>query len=61
MLPRCEDSLTFLGWDVGLEGIQLGGERRITIPAAMAYGSKKLPDIPANSDLTFEVKCVSLN
>ncbi len=53
--------LLMIGWDIGLEGIQLGGERRITIPAAMAYGSKKLPDIPANSDLVFEVKCVSLN
>jgi FK506-binding nuclear protein len=50
-----------LGWDIGLEGIQLGGERKIVIPAAMAYGSKKIPDIPANSDLSFEVKCVTLN
>jgi FK506-binding nuclear protein len=44
-----------------LEGIQLGGERKIHIPAAMAYGSKALPDIPSNSDLNFEVKCVALN
>jgi FK506-binding nuclear protein len=49
------------GWDIGLEGIQLGGERKITIPAAMAYGSKKILDIPVNSDLVFEVKCVALN
>jgi FK506-binding nuclear protein len=48
------------GWDAGLEGIQLGGERKVTIPAAMGYAGKKLPDIPANSDLVFEVKCVSL-
>ena len=53
------DSL--LGWDIGLEGIQLGGERKILIPSAMAYGSKGIaPDIPANSDLSFEVKCVDL-
>jgi FK506-binding nuclear protein len=53
--------LTLLGWDIGMEGIQLGEERKVTIPAAMGYGSKKLDGIPANSDLTFEVKCVSLN
>jgi len=50
-----------LGWDIGLEGIQIGGERKVSIPAAMGYGSKKMSDIPANSDLTFEVKCVGLN
>ena len=49
------------GWDIGLEGIQLGGERKINIPAAMAYGSKSIPDIPPNSDLIFEVKCVNID
>jgi len=44
-----------------LEGIQLGGERKVSIPAAMGYGSKKMAEIPPNSDLSFEVKCVSLN
>lgn len=50
-----------LGWDIGLQGIQVGGQRKITIPAAMAYGSQRTPDIPPNSDLVFEVKCVSMN
>ena len=49
------------GWDIGLDGIQIGGERKIHIPAAVAYGSKSLPGIPANSDLVFDVKCVSMN
>lgn len=44
------------GWDVGLVGMQVGGERRITIPDAMAYGKKALPGIPANSTLTFDGK-----
>jgi FK506-binding nuclear protein len=42
------------GWDVALVGMQVGGERRITIPANMAYGSKALPGIPANSELSFD-------
>ncbi|KAF8247512.1 hypothetical protein K440DRAFT_601177 [Wilcoxina mikolae CBS 423.85] len=48
------------GWDVGLAGMQVGGERRIVIPANMAYGKKQLPGIPANSTLTFDVKLLEV-
>ncbi|KAH3682703.1 hypothetical protein WICPIJ_006331 [Wickerhamomyces pijperi] len=48
------------GWDIGVVGMAVGGERRIVIPAPFAYGKKKLPGIPANSELTFDVKLVSL-
>lgn len=48
------------GWDIGLEGISAGGERRITIPAHLAYGNKALPGIPKNSELIFDVKCLSV-
>jgi FK506-binding nuclear protein len=33
--------------------MQAGGERRLTIPANMAYGKKAQKDIPANSTLVF--------
>jgi len=42
------------GWDIGLVGMKVGGERRITIPASMGYGNKALPGIPANSTLCFD-------
>lgn len=48
------------GWDVGVAGMAVKGERRIVIPANMAYGKKALPGIPANSELTFDVKLVSI-
>jgi FK506-binding nuclear protein len=48
------------GWDIGLQGIQVGGERRLVIPAHLAYGSKALPGIPKNSKLTFDIKCLSV-
>jgi FK506-binding nuclear protein len=48
------------GWDIGLQGIQVGGERRLIIPAHLAYGNKALPGIPKNSKLTFDIKCVSV-
>lgn len=48
------------GWDVGVAGIQVGGERRLTIPAHLAYGSKSLPGIPKNSKLIFDIKCLGI-
>lgn len=48
------------GFDLGVAGMAVGGERRVIIPAKMGYGSQALPGIPANSELTFDIKLVSL-
>ena len=49
------------GWDKGLEGMKVGGMRRVEIPAAQAYGEQSpSPEIPANSDLVFVVKLVKI-
>ncbi|KAJ1949218.1 peptidylprolyl isomerase fpr3, partial [Linderina pennispora] len=45
------------GWDVGVAGMKRGGERRLTIPAAMAYGKRGAPpDIPPHATLVFDVR-----
>jgi FK506-binding nuclear protein len=49
------------GWEIGLDGIRAGDERRVTIPSKLAYGKQSLPGIPANSDLIFDVKCLEVN
>jgi FK506-binding nuclear protein len=49
------------GWDIGVAGMSVGGERRITIPANLAYGKKALPGIPANSTLVFDVKLLEIS
>ncbi len=38
----------------------IGGERRLTIPANLGYGSRGMPGIPANSQLTFDVKLLEI-
>jgi FKBP-type peptidyl-prolyl cis-trans isomerase len=49
------------GWTKGVPGMKVGGTRRLTIPAAMAYGSQSpSPDIPANSDLVFDIELVAV-
>ncbi|KAI1760977.1 hypothetical protein GGR53DRAFT_55225 [Hypoxylon sp. FL1150] len=48
------------GWDIGVQGMTVGGERRLTIPANLAYGSKGVADIPPNSTLIFDVKLLAI-
>ncbi|KAM7223215.1 hypothetical protein V8F06_001428 [Rhypophila decipiens] len=48
------------GWDIGINGMAVGGERRLTIPAHLAYGSKGVPGIPPNSTLIFDVKLLEI-
>lgn len=47
------------GWQKGVPGMKIGGVRRLTIPAALAYGpASPSPDIPPNSDLVFVIQLV---
>jgi FKBP-type peptidyl-prolyl cis-trans isomerase len=50
------------GWQQGVPGMKVGGTRRLIIPAAQAYGSQSpAPNIPANSDLVFDIELVAIN
>ena len=48
-------------WDIGVNGMQVGGKRRLTIPPEKAYGkSGAPPTIPGNATLVFEVSLLEV-
>jgi FKBP-type peptidyl-prolyl cis-trans isomerase FkpA len=48
------------GWDVGVEGMKVGGKRTLIVPASMGYGSSGAGPIPPNATLVFEVELLDV-
>ncbi|XP_016649834.1 PREDICTED: peptidyl-prolyl cis-trans isomerase FKBP53 isoform X3 [Prunus mume] len=49
------------GWDVGLDGMQVGEKRRLVIPPSMGFGSNgDGKDVPPNSWLVYDVELLKV-
>lgn len=48
------------GWEKGLVGMKVGGQRVLVIPAEMAYGNRQVGPIPPNTPLVFAVELLEI-
>jgi FKBP-type peptidyl-prolyl cis-trans isomerase FkpA len=50
------------GWIEGIPGMKAGGQRRLLIPAELAYGANPPPGgtIPPNADLVFDITLLTV-
>jgi len=50
------------GWDIGIEGMKVGGRRELIIPPNHAYGASGAPPaIPPHETLIFVVDLEAIN
>jgi hypothetical protein len=48
------------GWDLGFEGMKVGGKRRLFVPYQLAYGDTGSGPIPAKANLIFDVELLNV-
>lgn len=55
-MPNLLVGIVYIGWDMGVKGMRVGGKRKLIVPSALGYGKRGCaPDIPSNATLNFVI------
>lgn len=54
------DGMVIDGWEKGLLGMKVGGQRILVVPPNMGYGDQGIGPIPGNATLVFSIELLSI-
>ena len=58
---RMGGSEVIRGWNEGIRGMKVGGQRRLVVPPRLAYGSRGRGDVPPGATLVFDLQLIDAN